>query len=267
MTKPDTTVVSFSFDCDLPEDYEKLPALLDSLKTYGVKGTFGIIGKWLEREPRIHQRMVDEGHEIMNHTYSHPDNEVFHPDEHFNEIPFERQREQIVKFHECAENILDVSPVGFRTPHFGDLHTPKVYTVLEDLGYLYSTSVIMTKARSHGRPYYPSKADYLREGTDNYRILEMPAAACPIHYFPAFDSVHCIRQKEPAHPGTEFSRIFAKSVDLGKRYRVPLVYDFGPQDVGGNADFDRILQSVTADKNVRTMNGAELARFAKEALQ
>lgn len=44
---------------------------LDYLKQHNVRATLFPIGTWLEREPEIWQRAINEGHELGNHTYSH----------------------------------------------------------------------------------------------------------------------------------------------------------------------------------------------------
>jgi peptidoglycan/xylan/chitin deacetylase (PgdA/CDA1 family) len=48
------------------------PKLLDLLKERGIKATFYVIGKNVEAYPEIAKRIVDEGHEIGNHTWNHP---------------------------------------------------------------------------------------------------------------------------------------------------------------------------------------------------
>ncbi len=48
------------------------PQLLDMLAVRGIRATFYVIGRNAARYPQILQRMVDEGHEIGNHTWSHP---------------------------------------------------------------------------------------------------------------------------------------------------------------------------------------------------
>jgi len=48
------------------------PKLLDILKSRNVKATFYVIGRNVERYPEIAKRIVAEGHEIANHTWSHP---------------------------------------------------------------------------------------------------------------------------------------------------------------------------------------------------
>lgn len=63
--------VALTFD-DGP-DPEFTPSVLDLLAKYGVKATFFLIGTRVERDPEIVQRIVAEGHEIGNHSFSHPD--------------------------------------------------------------------------------------------------------------------------------------------------------------------------------------------------
>ncbi|HFU4378012.1 TPA: polysaccharide deacetylase family protein [Streptococcus suis] len=47
------------------------PLILDLLKTYNVKATFFVLGSAVEGNEAILQRMVAEGHEVANHTWSH----------------------------------------------------------------------------------------------------------------------------------------------------------------------------------------------------
>jgi len=63
--------VAISFD-DGP-DPEWTPKILDVLKKYGAKGTFFQIGAEVEKYPSVAERVFDEGHEIGNHTFTHPD--------------------------------------------------------------------------------------------------------------------------------------------------------------------------------------------------
>ncbi len=49
------------------------PLMLDALKDENVKATFFVIGVEAEQFPRLVERMYNEGHEIGNHTWSHPD--------------------------------------------------------------------------------------------------------------------------------------------------------------------------------------------------
>lgn len=48
------------------------PMLLDMLKERGIKATFFLVGKNAADYPEIVQRIVAEGHEVANHSWSHP---------------------------------------------------------------------------------------------------------------------------------------------------------------------------------------------------
>jgi cellulose synthase/poly-beta-1,6-N-acetylglucosamine synthase-like glycosyltransferase/peptidoglycan/xylan/chitin deacetylase (PgdA/CDA1 family)/spore germination protein YaaH len=64
-------VVALSFD-DGP-DPTWTPKILDILKRKNVKGTFLMIGSQAQENVGLMQRVAREGHEIGNHTYTHPD--------------------------------------------------------------------------------------------------------------------------------------------------------------------------------------------------
>lgn len=51
---------------------EFTPKLLDILRHEGVRATFYVIGRNVETHPEIARRIVAEGHEIANHSWSHP---------------------------------------------------------------------------------------------------------------------------------------------------------------------------------------------------
>lgn len=67
---PSKTVV-LTFD-DGPHP-EWTPQILDILKAEGVHATFFEVGAQAEREPELVKRVIAEGHEIGNHSFSHPD--------------------------------------------------------------------------------------------------------------------------------------------------------------------------------------------------
>ncbi len=50
---------------------EVTPWVLDNLREYNAKGTFFCLGRNVDRYPDIYQQILDEGHAVGNHTYSH----------------------------------------------------------------------------------------------------------------------------------------------------------------------------------------------------
>lgn len=63
--------VALTFD-DGP-DPEYTDEILDILKREGVKATFFVVGSQAIKHPGIVRRIVNEGHELGNHTFTHPD--------------------------------------------------------------------------------------------------------------------------------------------------------------------------------------------------
>lgn len=47
------------------------PWVLDTLKHYGVPATFFCVGENVAKNPLIFRRILDEGHQVGNHTYNH----------------------------------------------------------------------------------------------------------------------------------------------------------------------------------------------------
>uniref|UniRef100_A0A6C0CSX2 NodB homology domain-containing protein n=1 Tax=viral metagenome TaxID=1070528 RepID=A0A6C0CSX2_9ZZZZ len=61
--------IALTFD-DGPDN--NIPYFLDTLKQFNMKGTFFLIGQNVQTYPALVQRIVDEGHQIGSHTYTHP---------------------------------------------------------------------------------------------------------------------------------------------------------------------------------------------------
>jgi cellulose synthase/poly-beta-1,6-N-acetylglucosamine synthase-like glycosyltransferase/peptidoglycan/xylan/chitin deacetylase (PgdA/CDA1 family)/spore germination protein YaaH len=98
--------VSLSFD-DGP-DSKWTPKILDILKQKNVKGTFMIIGEEAAQNVSLLKRIVREGHEIGNHTWSHPDISDISP----------RQLDLQVKLTESLfSSKAGVQPLYFRPPY------------------------------------------------------------------------------------------------------------------------------------------------------
>ncbi len=47
--------------------------ILDALKKHSAHAVFFLVGNYFETQPELVKRMVEEGHTVGNHTYSHPD--------------------------------------------------------------------------------------------------------------------------------------------------------------------------------------------------
>ncbi len=98
--------VALSFD-DGP-DPEWTPKILDVLKKLNVKGTFFMIGEVAQDNVGVMRRVFDEGHEIGNHTFTHPD---------ISEISDEQVKLQLNLTERLFASKLGVNPLYFRPPY------------------------------------------------------------------------------------------------------------------------------------------------------
>jgi peptidoglycan-N-acetylglucosamine deacetylase len=98
--------VALSFD-DGP-DPEWTPKILDILKKYNVKGTFFMIGETAEDYIGVMRRVYREGHEIGNHTWTHPD---------ISEISTRQVDLELNLTERLFASELGVQPLYFRPPY------------------------------------------------------------------------------------------------------------------------------------------------------
>jgi peptidoglycan/xylan/chitin deacetylase (PgdA/CDA1 family) len=61
--------ISLSFDAGADRGYAE--QILDILRDETVPASFGMTGLWAQQNNDLVQRMVDEGHELINHTWDH----------------------------------------------------------------------------------------------------------------------------------------------------------------------------------------------------
>jgi cellulose synthase/poly-beta-1,6-N-acetylglucosamine synthase-like glycosyltransferase/peptidoglycan/xylan/chitin deacetylase (PgdA/CDA1 family)/spore germination protein YaaH len=122
--------VAITFD-DGP-DPRWTPKVLDILKAANVKAAFFLVGKNAERYPNLVRRIVDEGHEIGNHTYYHP-NLALCGAEH---VRLELNATQLL-----IETITGRATTLFRPPYAADSNPSQLselvpLQIAEDLNYI-----------------------------------------------------------------------------------------------------------------------------------
>jgi len=178
---------TISFDCDYSADVEALPKLLELLSSYEVKSSFACVGKLIEKYPAEHSLIIEDGHEIINHTYTHPPNEEMKSQRKFHELNCAELEDEVGKCHKVCNDVLGYEPIGFRIPHFAAQYTDRIYGILAEKGYAYSTSLLAVKSPSLSLPCYIDG------------ILEFPVSTCPSHPFQAFDTYHAFRSRLTSH--------------------------------------------------------------------
>jgi probable sporulation protein (polysaccharide deacetylase family) len=102
---PDKTMVSFLINVAWGNEY--LPSMLDVLDKHGVKATFFLEGRWAKENPVLVKTIKEAGHEIGNHSYSHPD---------MARITTDQIRKQIGSTNDVIKEITGAAPVWFAPP-------------------------------------------------------------------------------------------------------------------------------------------------------
>ena len=64
-------VIYLTFDCGYENGNTQ--KILKALKKHNAKGTFFVVGHFLETSPELAKQIIAEGHAVGNHTYHHPD--------------------------------------------------------------------------------------------------------------------------------------------------------------------------------------------------
>ncbi len=231
---------ALTFDFDFEKDIEAFPTLLDLLKKNNVRAGMAVIGKFVEKYPDIHKRAVDEGHEIINHSYTHPDNPHWAPNRYFNKLSYAAQKDEIEKAHEVYHRVLGVESVGFRTPHYGNLHTESVYPILAELGYKYSSSTAACGYKGFGAP-----------SEHTHGIIEIPTG-CSLHFpLAIFDSWNMLRKNNPfLGDDDRFVQEFADTIQVISEHSLFLTHYFDPYDVIKNNKMSRMIGYI---KNIKTV--------------
>lgn len=118
--KPETDKkIAISFDAAWGN--EDTATLIDILGKFKVKTTFFVVGGWVDKYPESVKQLSDAGHEIMNHSDTHP---------HMTQISEEKIREEVAACDEKIEKITGVKPILFRAP-YGDYDNKVVQTLRE----------------------------------------------------------------------------------------------------------------------------------------
>lgn len=98
--------IAMTFD-DGPEP-KLTPKLLDILKEKGIKATFFVVGQNAAAYPEILKRAVAEGHEIANHSWSHPN---------FGKMSDPAVNQELQKTHDAIFQATGIKPKLLRPPY------------------------------------------------------------------------------------------------------------------------------------------------------
>jgi peptidoglycan-N-acetylglucosamine deacetylase len=114
INKGDTTKRQVIFTFDAGSGTQSAQQILDTLKKYNLKGTFFMTGKWMEKNPDLVKQIAAAGHEIHNHTYSHP---------HLTQISDAEIINELSKTEEIFHNLTGGTLKPYFRPPYGERNT------------------------------------------------------------------------------------------------------------------------------------------------
>lgn len=141
---------------------ENLPRILDALKVRDIRITFFITGKFAEKYPGGIRRIVSDGHELANHTYSHPDMRT---------LDDEKIKYEFARTEEIVREIAGVSTRPYWRPPYGSRDN-RVLNIAASQGYR-SIFWTLDSLDSVGAP---KTADLIFERVTNSPGIELDGA-------------------------------------------------------------------------------------------
>jgi hypothetical protein len=206
---------------DRDRDYDRITnRFLDLFCELGVRATFFMVGEDIRQNkltPELLRRMTGAGHELANHTMTHPFN--------LSRLSKARKEEEIVSTGRLLEDATGIAVVGFRAPCL-DVDE-EIVDLLERHGYRYESSVLPFYLKQvqefaygvicHGRfrstggwqnsfapgePYVPERGQLHRRASNGVgrndahqpsvarSLVEVPIATLPIIRVPFYSTIH-----------------------------------------------------------------------------
>ena len=104
----DTTEKVCSLSFDAAWGNEQTERLLSTLDEYKVKTTFFLVKQWVDKYPDTVREIAARGHDIGNHSSTHP---------HMAQLSASEQMEEITACNEAVEKLTGVRPTLFRAPY------------------------------------------------------------------------------------------------------------------------------------------------------
>jgi len=215
---------SFS-DSDLEAFYTKAwERILLFFDKFNIKGTFFVVGSDLEKSELIREiikKAHQTGHEIENHTFTHPFGLA--------KMPIKERNEQITRCSDIIEKTTGDRPVGFRAPGYNI--NSDVINYLEESGFEYDSSgfwsimnpviksmnkVLYKKGLNSSDfggstrklkqyAYYPDRENWLQPSSKR-SIVEIPLPRTPLLALPFYNNFNLFAP-------SVFSSVVSKSIN------------------------------------------------------
>lgn len=166
--RTDQPQVALSFDAGA--DRGNAEAIMDILERYGIRSTFFLTSDWMDAYPEDAKSIVARGHEIGNHSISHPS---------FPTLSAEQMNRQIQQTHQHAKDLLGVDMCLFRFP-YGDYSNAAMDVVKANGYYAIQWSVDSIDWRNEGRDIIINRVlNHKNMGNGSIVLMHLAATYTP----------------------------------------------------------------------------------------
>lgn len=165
-----------TFDCDTDLDIDVIPRVHAKLAALGVTPVYAVPGQLIERGLDTYKALANLGAEFLNHGYVQhtlvdAKRTKYISTFFYDQISSKEALDDIDRGHETLVSKLSVTPMGFRTPHFGTFQSKDdllfLHKKLRSLGYSFSSSTSPRYSFLKG-PNFSSNG-----------VTEIPVTGCP----------------------------------------------------------------------------------------
>ncbi len=126
--------------------YRNTIRILELFSDYETKATFFVLGEVAEYFPGLIREIVNEGHEIGVHGYSHIQ---------FFKMDREQAFQELTRAKKIIEDTSGIRAYGHRAPAFSVFpETSWALEVIAEAGFLYDSSIVPFKGKRYGWPEY-----------------------------------------------------------------------------------------------------------------
>ena len=194
-----------------PTMFKGLDKIIELLRTTETSATFFVVGKLLETNPEILDKIIENGHEIGFHTMNH------------DRIDTDEFKENFANEIQTFSKLTNKKSKGFRAPTFS-LNKSSSW-IIDSLGksnYTYDSSVVPVKTELYGipdagiRPYRISSKS-IEKDDESGRIIEFPILVTKF-----------LGKKIPAGGGfylrTLPSRIIKNAINNYQKQKIPATF-------------------------------------------
>lgn len=123
---PNLPYMSLTFDDGGSPEYVR--SVLNTLEKYQVRATFFFVGPFIESNPELMKQLVAQGHEMGNHSYSHPE---------FTRISAQSIQNELAKTAAAFKNVTGTNMKPYVRPPYG-AQNASVRQVLANAGYTHT---------------------------------------------------------------------------------------------------------------------------------